>query len=274
MPRPGQFMPGWNLYESGLPLLHIDPDELDDHVERHGIGAEWRVAVICPCRRHDTQTPRAGCPVCGGVGFAYPDELRRPIVVLLHSRNERTEAKALGRRESGTASATFPRGIVPARGDLILPDDERHTVQQLIHRVGPDEVDRSALRAELLERRDVNTRVERPRVAGERLLYPSIGNADVELVYWTDDTTGELVRGRVGADVQIKNGLVEWAPRRGPAPHRAYTIHYAAPAAYVISHDASPVYRSDGPVVYPYHATVQRLDRWHASPDRDPRRDA
>ena len=59
--------------------LHIDVEELNDLIETHGVGCEWRKAVRCPCARVETQRPRTGCPVCNGLGYTYPESKREPI---------------------------------------------------------------------------------------------------------------------------------------------------------------------------------------------------
>lgn len=265
--HPPEWLPGQNLYAARHPLLRMNPEELNDHVETHGIGAELRRAVACPCRRPDTNTPRVACQSCAGLGYAYPAELRCPIVVLLHSRQASERKEPLGHRASGTAKCTFPTGIEVTMGDLVLPDAETHAVQQVLVRQRGDEVDRAALRAALLARgATADQRAVAVVAPGERLLYPSVDDTAVRQVYWFDEVAQEARRARIGTDVEVTSGRVIWRDGRGPARGGSYTVQYRAPAAYIVSMDASPVHRSDDDRLYPIHATLQRLDRWHAAP--------
>ena len=95
----------------------------------------------------------------------------------------------------------------------------------------------------------------------ERLLYPDV--IKVETLYWLDEH-GQLKLGQAGRDYTRSGQVITFRPDHGPAPGRAFSVRYQAPAAYVVS-PGEPVFRT-GEVGFPYRCDAQRLDRW-GSPD-------
>jgi hypothetical protein len=249
-----------------FPAMHIDPTELNDVIETRGIGAELRRGVLCPCIRIDTNSPRSGCEACKGIGYVYPSNLRESIIVLLLSRDSKQRDLAAGRMYQGGATALFPTGLLPARGDLLLPDGEEHVVQQVLYRQ-IQQLDPGVLKG----RR--GTPEELAPADGpllERLLYPDAG--EIEVVFYVTqpaNPTKPLVECFEGTDYVREDDRLVWRPGRGPAPARGYTVRYRAAACYILG-DAAPAFRSEGGGgVYPYRVHVERLDRW-GEPDLRP----
>lgn len=252
----------------GLGGLHFDPFEMNDLVEKHGIGAELRQAVLCPCIRPETGHARASCPDCRGLRWLHPEALRQSVIVLLSSRNLQRQALAAGHMLTGTAQVTFPIGIVPGEGDLLLPEGEEHVVSEILYRAQLD-ASPSRVRA-LTTASDEQPPNLTPR--RERLLYPDIVRVE-HVVYWTDSApAGRATPAtrdhdwRLGAD-----GAIEWVAGRGPAPGAGYSVRYVAPAAYMLF-PAEPKFRSENGQTMLYSVLAQRLDRWGA-PAIDTRRE-
>ncbi len=244
------------FYGGDFPEVRLDPAEFEGLIYARGVGCLYRKAIRCPCLRVETRQARAGCPVCGGLGFAYPVELEEPIVALVLNRSPRRSQLPVGQEVVGTCTITFPVGIIPSQGDMVIPDGEEHAVQQVLRRsiaqVDPQTV------------RDRQTAPDQraPVVAPvtERLLYPDV--TTIETMYWLD---GERLRqGIVGRDFVRRGNLIEWRPECGPEPGKAFTVRYRAPAAYVVS-PGEPVSRT-GEIGFPYRCDGQRLDRW-GTPD-------
>ena len=238
--------------------FHVSPAELDDMILVHGSGAELRRGVLCPCQRIETRQPRVRCPVCRGVGWSYPEGQRAPVIVLLLSRNARQRDLAAGRSYSGTAECTFPRGTIPARGDIVAPDGEVHVVQEVVHRAVA-QVSAAAIRARALTS-DVLPTPQQP-AAADALLYSDI--VAVESITYLTEDGGTLVTARPVVDYTIAGNLVSWKPGAGPAPGSAFTARYRANAQYVVG-DAAPVARAEHGNDYPYKASLARLDQWSA----------
>lgn len=241
--------------------VHIDPQELEDVIETHGTGCEYRPAVRCPCLRVESGTPRVNCRHCKGLGWVYPKDRRGPTVALVREREPRTQDEVAGEATTGNVTVTFPLGVVPARGDMLLPDGEEHAVQQTLRRPA---VQVSA--AELRSRRTVPD--QRPvalKAAAERLLYPDVKR--IEAVTWID-ADDELREAREGVHYVLRGDLVEWVGDVGPARGAAYSVRYIAPAAYILDLGA-PVFRSESGQVAPYRAMARRLDRWGSPSLRD-----
>lgn len=255
MPSPGRSLDRQGT--EGFALLHVNQDELEDVILEHGQGAELRRAVRCPCARPETGQPSVSCLGCRGLGYFYPESMREPVVVLLHSRNPKREDQAAGSRVRGDAQATFTLGVIPAAGDLVLPEAEVHTVHQLLQRAY------NPVRPETLrDRLDDGVTLPDLGPAEDRLVYPSV--AMIEAVAWKP-STGVPVVGREGTDFDLTDGnRITWRPGRGPEGGASFSVRYRAPAVYVVEYDPS-AYRAEAGTRYPYKATVHRLDSWNAS---------
>lgn len=249
---------GADVRLADYPVLRLPPEQLDDLIETHGIGAILRRSILCPCVRSDTKSPRSGCTICRGIGFAYPPDLEEPVIVFVLSRNARQRALTAGRHYDGTAEVTFPSGIIPARGDMLLPDGEVHTVNEVLHRQNL-EIDVRAMRRQVT---DPDAQVPMIPVPSERLLYPDV--ASIEYVTWYDRSRPEgeqLVTAVEGDDYTVDGPRITWLEGHGPGVAGGYSVRYRAPAAYLIA-DAAPVHRSESTKPIPHKATVSRLDRW------------
>ena len=243
---------------SAFPDLPFDPEEFDQLLDARGVGCLLKRAIRCPCLRVESRQARAGCPVCGGLGFAYPPELNEPIVALVLNRSFRRSQQPVGQEVIGTVTVTFPRDILPGQGDMLLPDGEVHSVSQVLRRslaqVDPQVVrDRATAPDQLAP-------LVRPTT--ERLLYPDV--VRIEHLYWLDDAGESLRTGKEGRDYTRSANVLTFRPDHGPGPGKAFSVRYAAPAAYVIS-PSEPVART-GEAGFPYRCEAQRLDRW-GTPD-------
>lgn len=240
-----------------LPVMHFDPCELDAFIVAHGIGAELRRAVLCPCARIETNQPRGDCRVCRGVGYTYPPSLREPIVVLMTSRDAQARDQSAGRHWQGGASATFPIGVRVARGDQVLPDAEHHVVQQTIHRAIV-QVDPGSVYA-MRTAPDQNP-LHIPLAPDDRLLYPDA--LDIEHLSWISEDGESLYLGVPGVDYTRAGNRILWKPGRGPRPGSAFSVRYTAPAIWIVS-ESAPVFRQEDTCgLMPQKAEVRRLDRW------------
>jgi hypothetical protein len=235
--------------------LHLDPHELSDLIETHGTGAELRRAVWCPCVRVETRAPRTGCPHCKGLRFTYPDKLRDDVVCLVQSRNPKRALVPAGELVTGIAVVTFPLGIVPGLGDMLLPEGEFHVVHESLWRAYQP-IDNQTIRDRLRRTRDT----EAPKIdpGPEILLYPKI--ACVEHLHWIDRETAKLCEGSA-ADYELQGATVVWREGRGPAAGDAYSIRYRAQAAYILN-PGEPVTRAESGQGMPYRVEAQRLDKW------------
>lgn len=242
-----------------FPEVRFDLDEFQTMLDARGVGCLYRKGIRCPCVRIETGQARAGCPDCGGLGFAYPLELEEPIIALCQNRSPRRTMDPSGQKVAGTMVCTFPVGVVPAEGDMILPDEEEHTVQQVLRRQVA-QVDPRTVRG-----RETHPSQDAPVLTPttERLLYPDVRR--VEAIYWRDDAAGGgLKLAKEGRDYVRELNVITWHQGRGPAAGKAFSVRYRAPAAYVLS-PAEPVTRTSEPG-FPYRAEAKRLDRW-GTPD-------
>jgi len=230
--------------------LHLNPDEINDFILIHGACGEYRKGFLCPCSRLETGLASAGCEVCHGVGYIHPEKDRHPLVFLDHSRQAQFRFRGVGSLADGTIAITFPSGIVPGRGDLILPDHEVVVVHEQFHR----DVQQATLRT-LADRRLVPEQDHgpfRPRPA--RLLYPSV--TEVEALHWIHED--RLVEAHAGVDYRIRAGRIEWLPGVAPDVGEGFSVRYTAPAAYMVAGNM-PNYRTEGGRALPWSVTAQQL---------------
>lgn len=236
-----------------FPAQHIEPEELEALIEMRGVACEYRKSVPCPCARIETLAPRVGCAHCGGLGYLYPQELRRDVTVLLTQRSPRKMSKESGEGTTGTAQALFPLGILPSEGDMLLPENEFHVVQQLLRR-SQQQIDNREIR----ERSTVPDQAP-PKMhpATDRLLYPDV--TEIEDVYWISPQ--DVLCHASAADYDRDANVLTWRPGRGPEAGGGYSVRYRAPAAYMLN-PGVPVYRAENGQTYPYRAQAHRLDKW------------
>lgn len=244
------------------PALHFDPVELNEQIETHGIGAELRRAMLCPCRPNGRAEARVGCTTCKGIGYFYPEQMREPTMVLVSSRRAKQTETMAGRHWAGTAQCTFPTGIVPTRGDMLLPEKEIHVVLQVFRRE-KEEINPSDLREQPYT---ANRRVvDKPAAGGvpsglEYLLYSDI--TEIEAVVF-QEAQGRTSRSLVAdpSTYYLEDRRINWKDGFGPEHGRGYAVRYRAPAAYMLG-DAAPVVRVEHSTAMPYQTTAERLDRW------------
>tara|TARA_R110002110_G_scaffold30588_1_gene108188 strand:- start:9 stop:557 length:549 start_codon:yes stop_codon:yes gene_type:complete len=162
---------------------------------------------------------------------------------------------------TGTAQVTFPLGIHPAHGDMVLPDGEVHVVHETLWRAN-NPVDGRRVKSRITSTDEVPSR---PKARRERILYPKV--AALEAVwYWGGERAVEATEGH---DFRYDgDGEVRWFDGRGPGQGEAFTVRYLAPAAYMLN-PGEPAYRHEGDREFPYKAIAQRLDRWGDPDHRD-----
>lgn len=239
-----------------IPEVRLDAEAFDDLVLARGVGCSYRRAVRCPCARIETGGARSGCPSCRGLGLAYPAGMEAPIVAIITGRSPRRSRLAGGEMVTGTCTVTFPSGIVPAQGDMLLPDGEVHSVTEILRRQMA-QVDPVVVRGRATAPDQLAPLV---RATTERLRYPGV--VTVEAVAWIDN--GALRLGRAGVDFTVDGNAIQFVGDAGPAAGGAFSVRYLAPGAYVIA-PAEPVARTGEPG-FPYRAEAQRLDQL-GSPD-------
>lgn len=236
--------------------VHFNPHEIDALIAEHGNVCEYRRAVLCPCSRIETQMGAIGCPVCRGIGWSYPTTMRCTTRLLDQSRSGQSKIEPAGAILRGEAQFTFRIGILPALGDLVLPECETHVVMELMHR-NVQQIDGYAEAVKLPPRG-----LSRPLPArSERLLYPEI--FEIEAVVWIHE--GELVVGVEGVQYRQKptpdGGLtIEFMGSFGPQQGEGYSVRYIAQAAYMIR-GSVPMFRHEGDVAFPYRSSLSRLDK-------------
>ncbi len=244
--------------------FHFDPVALDNLVIANGTRGELRRGVLCPCARSETHMARGSCPSCKGVGWLYPERLRCPSYMAMQNREIGITTSTAGILTDGEMLATSVSTVAPERGDMWVPCGEAHTVHQTLWRK-QQQVDVNDLRARLREQdRSLNGTVPKPRL--ERLLYANstghICHYEVE-----DDATNDkrVVEAIAGRDFVVVGQDVRWAQDVGPAPGRAYTMRYDAPAMYIVARKV-PRFRSEGGQPLPQRCVLAQLDKLQ---DRD-----
>lgn len=256
-PRPPEL--GTDFTGDGLPEVRLDPEVFQRLVEARGVRCIYRPAVLCPCQRIETGTARLGCPACRGFGIAYPEELEEPTIAIVQRRSSRRTMAPPGGMVSGTVQITFSAGIVPGLGDMLIPDGDRHVVQEVL-RVAENQVDVRQVRARA-ESSLQNPPASRPATA--RLLYPDV--LQLLACHWLDPASRTLRAGRLGVHFGLADdGVITFRPGHGPAPGEAFSVRYLARAAYVML-PADPVQRT-GEEGFPYACEGQRLDK-HSTRD-------
>jgi hypothetical protein len=249
-----EVLPGLNI-NSISPPFHLSVEEYNDLLLTNGSGAEYRRAINCPCVRIETRQAALDCQVCRGLGRVYPARLREPLIVLDTSRTATMKWAAAGLMAQGNITLTFPCGIIPGIGDMVLPSTDVHVVQEYLFRDGTRRVSDDQLR-------DRRTRADHRKVPlkgrDAKLLYPDPDQ--IECVVYIDDA-GELVFALPSIDYKLHNdGRLTWLADKGPASGHAVTVRYRAPAAYVI-HNSGPILRRENSENMPYRVMAQRLDK-------------
>ncbi len=249
---------GYGISIGDFSEFHINPQELNDLVEMHGVGAELRQSVLCPCQRVETGMARGVCPHCKGLTWTYPEAQREPVMVLLSGRKPTIKNEASGWVREGSQSATWPLGYHPKRGDIVLPDCEEHIVDQIIHRASHQ------VSSKTLRDRETSFGMQSipAKSQVDRILYD---DARIESVYWISPYSGgpkeKLVEAKEGRDFRMSGDRIIWLGDTGPRPGDGYSVRYSAPAAYVVLL-TEPVFRSEGGVPFPYRSDVERLDSY------------
>lgn len=233
--------------------FHLNPEEYDDLIAQEGNCAELRRAVLCPCVRLDERTPRSTCPHCDGLGRLYPEDMRSPLIVLDASRSANLQLANAGLLAAGQISVTFPRGYVPARGDLVYPEGDQHVVLQTLWRQSTTRTTR--------EQRDTYADygaiplAQIPRT--ERLLYREC-ELEMESVHYL---AGEKLHCARPNEYRIEpDGRFVWLDPFGPGQGEAFSLRYRADAAYMVGFSV-PLYRHGADRDAPYRAELKRLDK-------------
>lgn len=253
----------WLIAEStaGFPLLHVDLAELRDVIRQHGIGAELRRSLVCPCLRRESRQPQIDCPSCYGLGRLYPSSMRESVEVLLTARNPRREDMPAGVVFPGDAQCTFDLGTLPGRGDMLLPDGDVHVVDQVLYPAGVI-TGTAAVSARATAAGLGDVTPVAPSAPSLRLLYPglnALGEPDlcIEALGWWDGTETRL--GEEGVDFEVFGGnQILWLGGTVPT---AISVRYVAPSAYIVEYDPAK-FRTEAGLGYPFKCTVHRLDKW------------
>lgn len=253
VPRTQGAIPNVNVAE--LPGIHLDPLEFDLLLTEFGNSGEYRRAALCPCVRPDTGTPALECPDCHGHRYVYPMHLREPMIFLDTQRNATFKQAAAGTLAEGTVHLTFPTRVLPATGDMILPDGEEHVVSERFVRDGTRRVTDAMLRP--LRTYTVDQVPVAPVERVERLLYGK--PCCVEVAAWKDADGNNVYGSELDYHID-EDGRWLWHRTRGPAVGTTWTVRYRAPACYVINL-AGAQYRSEADQGMPRPVSAQRLDK-------------
>lgn len=237
--------------------IEIDSDEMALLIEQNGTPCEVHPSIRCPCSGVEGGSPDSSCLACLGMGWAYPKDERLEMPVMVQRRQPQQKVgQAVGDHVVGMVRFMFPDvpGFEITQGLRVWPIGETFEVQQVLHRAELL-VDPSAVAHEF-----TNLDQVRPRnvLRDERILYPS--NVEISRIVWLDG--GELRTANRG-DYTLKNGVIEWGARRGPAAGQAYTVRYQAPACYQLVPFA-PVARGRGGEFFPMVYEAKRVDSWFA----------
>lgn len=245
--------PAYDVNQAEIgPIPHYNPAEYASLIVQHGIGAQYRKAILCPCIRLDTGMPRVGCPHCRGLGRLYPLKWRIPMIVLDTSRSSNVKMAVAGLMMDGIITLSFPPGVIPGVGDLVLPDGDLHIVQETLFRGGTKRVPDSIRNAPRV------TSVAIPNEGrDERLLYPT--DVEIEAAYYLD-AGDNLIEARDDAYTLGVENRWTWRDGEGPEMGHAWTVRYRATACYMIA-GTGPMFRCEADVAQPYKAQAKRLDR-------------
>jgi hypothetical protein len=235
-----------------LPGVHLSAAEFDILIVSEGTSGELRRAVICPCVRIDIRTPDVSCSVCHGMGRTYPASMREPLIWLDSERSTTTKLASIGQIPDGTIRVTFPSGVVPAFGDMLLPDGEIHVVTETLFRDGSRRTHDVDLRPYRPSADQVKP-AQNPRA--ERLLYHD--PCCIEFVAYRRD--GQLCEANSSEYTIDADGRWTWRGDAGPEIGHAWTVRYRAPAIYLV-HTSAPRYRSSADARMPHLVTARRLD--------------
>ena len=176
--------------------------------------------------------------------------------MLITGRSLRRSMMAAGSQVAGTCQMTFLPGIIPSPGDQVWPDDEEHVVNEVLRRQLA-QIDPAVVRERATHPAHLAPIV--PPVT-ERLLYPDV--TCIESVHWLVDERGpkeHLGIAREGRDYTRRDNILTWREGSGPAPGKAFTVRYRAPAVYEVGPDAEPAARTNEPG-FPYRVDAYRLD--------------
>jgi len=180
-------------------------------------------------------------------------------VAFVQNRMPRRQVVEAGAIVTGTVVVTFPLPVVPATGDMLLPDGEQHVVTQVLQRASQP-VDNRLIRDRGLVG---DERPPKLLPAEDRLLYPEVLAVEYLASIGPD---GELLHLRPGHDWRLDGDRIAWQRGRGPGAGETYTVRYRAPAAYLLN-AGEPVARAGAAGTLPYRAQGHRLDRW-SDPDQ------
>ena len=185
----------------------------------------------------------------------WPAELREPVIFLDTQRRATARLSATGSLPHGTIQVTFPTGIIPSMGDLILPDNEEHVITETLYQEGAHRVSDEQLRRFRIPHPDQARRPAGPP-RKERLIYSD--PCCIEHVAYRD-ASGRLCRASPNEYSIGPDGTWTWTEGAGPEPGTAWVVRYRAPATYRVW-TSSPVSRSEADEQQPQMVTASRLD--------------
>lgn len=214
---------------TALPHQDFDAAAFDEEIQTHGIAANLRQALTCPCHLDDSRQPKVDCDVCEN-GIVWGTGI--PVDVLIPGRQRKDEYQDLGMWMQGMTYLTMRSTRTPGHLDRVDLLEAEMVVNAELHRVG--ETKKSG---ESTERLRLYNWVRMERV----ILLDDAGNiADqVEGTHYSVDA----------------NGVITWLV--APDPGKQYSLRYVARPSYVIW---SPQSRDEAGEKMPYKSLVQRLD--------------
>lgn len=249
--RPG-LLPDASVFN--FESLHLNPVEYDSAILVHGSSGEYRKGMLCPCARIETGQGALGCKACRGLGRIHPVELREPMIFLDSSRSAQAKYTGAGLLVEGQLQVSFPLGVIPARGDLLLPDNEVAVIHETLFRA-VQQYDGRKLRAELDQ---PGQRPNPTRVRRAQLLYDNLEpEAIQEVSYIAPNGLAVLAR---RSDWKLSGARLEWLGKASPGAGEGFSVRYCAPAAYMVE-AMWPVFRREADAVMPWRANLTRIDK-------------
>lgn len=237
-------------------VIHLNPDELDLQLQLHGSTGTYWSGITCPCVHASERQPDPTCAHCRGQGYLYPPQNAQRMIVLDVQRSSTERLIASGSLPSGTVQLTFPSSVIPAWGDLWMPDGEEHVVEEVLSIRAPLPRHEVSMYRASSDSRPVPMNAPAPR-----LLYPHL--REVEMVTYLERATDGTSRVCYAPPTEYHiddEGRFTWRDGAGPPVGQVWTIRYRAPAAFRLF-NVAPRYRTEADQRMPHAVTARRLDR-------------
>lgn len=238
-------------------LSHFSFTELKNFIRAHGVSADIKRAILCPCIKEDTGQPSINCGVCRSSGWAYLQgdtektaPCGKPLKVIMGGRQNLKKFNRIGGySQTGRTNAVF-FNYMPASGDLVSPKVDIEIINDEFHKRG---------------------HLYSNGKTSEFLLMEKV--IIVEGIFTVSIDKTSIVEYIQGTDFLMNGRKIEWiGGANSPALGESYAVRYQAVPQYVVM-EASPSFHVehdddepqrikediDKPIVYDVELT--RLDK-------------